>query len=67
MFNPYSQFDLPFAISHRGGALENPENTLAAFEDTLSLGYKVIETDLRVTRDSILVIHHDETLQRSAD
>ncbi len=67
MNNPYSQFDQPFAIAHRGGALENPENTLAAFKDSISIGYKVIETDLRVTRDGVLVIHHDETLQRSAD
>lgn len=64
--NPYAQFAKPFAISHRGGALENPENTLAAFKNSLELGYKVLETDLRVTRDGILTIHHDETLQRSA-
>lgn len=67
MNNPYAQFNEPFAISHRGGALENPENTLAAFRDSISLGYKVLETDLRVTRDGVLTIHHDETLQRSAD
>ena len=66
MNNPYSQFSDPFAIAHRGGALENPENTLAAFQDAIKLGYKVIETDLRVTRDGVLTIHHDETLQRSA-
>ncbi|MFM1786229.1 MAG: hypothetical protein RL228_179 [Actinomycetota bacterium] len=67
MNNPYSQFSAPFAIAHRGGALENPENTLAAFEDSINLGYKVLETDLRLTRDGVLAIHHDETLQRSAD
>lgn len=66
MNNPYSQFTAPFAISHRGGALEHPENTLSAFKHSLELGYKVLETDLRVTRDGVLTIHHDETLQRSA-
>jgi glycerophosphoryl diester phosphodiesterase len=66
-YNPYAQFTGPFAISHRGGALENPENTLAAFKNSLALGYKVLETDLRVTRDGVLTIHHDETLQRSAN
>ena len=65
--NPYAQFAAPFAISHRGGALENPENTLAAFQNSLDLGFKVLETDLRVTRDGVLTIHHDETLQRSAN
>ena len=64
--NPYAQLSLPFAISHRGGALENPENTLEAFQSSIDLGYRVLETDLRVSRDGVLVIHHDETLQRSA-
>lgn len=67
MNNPYAQFTGPFAISHRGGALENPENTLAAFNESINLGYKVLETDLRATRDGVLAIHHDETLQRSAN
>lgn len=66
MHNPYSRFSAPFAISHRGGALENPENTLKAFKDSVALGYQVLETDLRVTRDGVLTIHHDETLQRTA-
>jgi glycerophosphoryl diester phosphodiesterase len=66
MNNPYAQFCEPFAISHRGGALENPENTLQAFQASIDLGCRVLETDLRVTRDGILTIHHDETLQRSA-
>jgi len=66
MHNPYSQFTEQFAISHRGGALENPENTMAAFSESINQGYSVLETDLRVTRDGVLVIHHDETLQRSA-
>lgn len=66
MHNPYSQFEAPFAISHRGGALESPENTLSAFKHSIELGYKVLETDLRATRDGVLTIHHDETLYRSA-
>ena len=34
----------PFA--HRGGSLENRENTLDAFEKCISIGYDYIETDL---------------------
>ena len=39
----------PFA--HRGGSLENRENTLDAFEKCISIGYEYIETDVRETKD----------------
>ena len=41
-----------------------PENSLAAFEKAVQAGYG-IELDVRVTRDNVLVVHHDETLERS--
>lgn len=43
-----------------------PENSLPAFEKAVQAGYG-IELDVRVTRDNILVVHHDETLERSCD
>ena len=52
----------PFA--HRGGSLENSENTLDAFEKCISIGYDYIETDVRETRDGKLVIFHDEDFSR---
>ena len=52
----------PFA--HRGGSLENKENTLDAFEKCISIGYDYIETDVRETKDGKLVIFHDEDLSR---
>lgn len=41
-----------------------PENSLLAFEKAVQAGYG-IELDVRVTRDNVLVVHHDETLERS--
>lgn len=41
-----------------------PENSLTAFEKAVQAGYG-IELDVRVTRDNVLVVHHDETLERS--
>lgn len=41
-----------------------PENSLPAFEKAVQGGYG-IELDVRVTRDNVLVVHHDETLERS--
>lgn len=53
--------------AHRGLAEGVPENTLAAFRHSLAAGIKVIELDLRTTRDSQLVVIHDATLNRTTD
>lgn len=55
----------PIAFAHRGGAALWPENTLAAFEGALGLGYRYIETDVHVTKDGRIVCFHDDTLDRT--
>ncbi len=52
------------ALAHRGGAGLAPENTLAAFSLATALGFRYLETDVRLTRDDRLVCFHDARLER---
>jgi len=55
------------AYAHRGGSLVAPENSPAAFDSAVALGYTWLETDLRATRDGVAVLHHDPDLDRTTD
>ncbi len=56
--------DGPLVVAHRGGAGLRPENTLAAFARSLSLGVLWLESDVRASADGVAVLHHDRTLAR---
>jgi glycerophosphoryl diester phosphodiesterase len=62
--HPFLEPDEFIAFAHRGGAQEAPENTMAAFQKVVDLGYRYIETDAIVTRDDTLLCFHDLDLQR---
>jgi glycerophosphoryl diester phosphodiesterase len=53
----------PLKIAHRGGTGLWPENTIEAFAKAIDLGAEGIELDVHLTRDKVLVVHHDETLK----
>jgi glycerophosphoryl diester phosphodiesterase len=65
----FSQVGLPrpLAFAHRGGAALRPENTVEAFDHGLSLGADGLEFDVHLSRDGVVVVHHDETLERTTN
>lgn len=57
----------PYAVAHRGGAGLAPENTFAAFDRSVALGVRYLETDVQLTADGVLVAFHDERVDRVTD
>ncbi len=57
----------PIRMAHRGSRILWPENTMTAFAGAVELGYHYVETDVRMTRDGIVVVFHDATLDRTTN
>ncbi len=55
------------SIGHRGASGLTPENTKIAFFKALDLGADAIEFDVQLTRDEVVIVFHDETLDRTTD
>lgn len=52
-------------IGHRGASGYAPEHTFASYDLALTLGADYIEQDLQMTREGVLVVMHDDTLDRT--
>ncbi len=61
---PLSQ---PLVIAHRGASKQAPENTLPAFTKALTYKPSLVELDYHHTKDNILVVLHDEYLDRTTN
>ena len=63
MKNSY-QKDPFIGLSHRGNSKNFIENSFEAFNSVIQMGYKYIETDLRITLDKEVIAFHDPDLKR---
>lgn len=55
----------PQVFAHRGGSALGPENTIAAFDLGVASGADGLELDVHLSADGVVVVHHDETLDRT--
>lgn len=54
-------------VAHRGLSAEAPENTMAAFRRAVEVGCDLLELDCHLSKDGVVVIIHDDTLDRTTD
>ncbi|MEJ9231238.1 glycerophosphodiester phosphodiesterase [Peribacillus butanolivorans] len=57
----------PLKIGHRGASGYCPENTMASYYKAIELGADFLEVDIHLSKDGILVVHHDSTLDRTTN
>jgi glycerophosphoryl diester phosphodiesterase len=62
-----SSIKAPVIIAHRGASEQAPENTMAAFKRAMELGAGGIELDVHLSKDSHLVVTHDEQVDRTSN
>lgn len=55
------------ALAHRGFSRDGLENSMAAFEAAVELGFRYVETDAHGTSDGVAVALHDASLDRTTD
>ena len=56
-----------YVAAHRGWSSKYPENTMEAFRAAIDLQVDQVETDIRVTKDGVLVLMHDERVDRTTN
>jgi glycerophosphoryl diester phosphodiesterase len=59
--------DRPLNVAHAGGDQAHPHSTPFAFAESVLEGADVLELDVQLTADDVLVVHHDETVDRTTE
>lgn len=64
---PDDLWPYPRWVAHRGAGKLAPENTLAAFKLGARHGYRMFECDVKLSRDGVPFLLHDDRLERTTD
>lgn len=59
--------DRPVVLAHAGGENAHPHSTPFAYAESVAAGVDILDFDVRLTGDGVLVVHHDEDVDRTTD
>ncbi len=57
----------PLVLAHAGGENAHPHSTPYAFADSVAAGVDVLDMDVQLTDDDVLVVQHDDTIDRTTN
>ena len=64
-FENFKKKDTPLVWAHRGASGYAPENTIESFGMAIEQGADGIELDVQLTKDDVLVVIHDEWIEKA--
>lgn len=67
MHTVFPTWPYPHLIAHRGAGLHAPENTLSAFREGAKAGYRMFEYDVKLSKDGVPILLHDDTVNRTSN
>lgn len=59
--------DYVLVVAHRGDWRNAPQNSLQAIQNSIDMGVDVVEVDVQKTKDGVLVLMHDKTIDNASD
>lgn len=63
----FDKINKPLIHAHRGFSKIAPENTIVAMKAAMDIGADAIEIDIRKTKDNIVIVSHDDKINRCSD
>ncbi len=61
------QLDRPLVIAHAGGDQDYPHSTIYAYSQSAAAGADILELDVQLTADGVLIVQHDDTVDRTTE
>lgn len=67
LYDFYNRPDRILVAAHRAAHINHPENSIPAIKEAIAIGVDIIELDVRETKDGVLVVIHDKTVDRTTN